>query len=1120
METGRVALIHYSVLSGTRCVGSGLLVDERRVLTADHVANGSGHWIECEHGMSAVAEVLRSEMPEVDLAVLSLSEPFAGLGRMGCARVDRSRIDRVGGCRAVGFPRWRRDGDQRRSAQVDGWMPTGEGLESTADSGLRAGWLTLVGDRIPGAPEIPTGMLMDKPKSAWGGMSGAVVVAGELVVGVVRSHNMAAGGQSLTVTPLTAIEQLPRELQDAFWKALGVTDPSRLPTLPEDNAGSIHEYLAAARVLAEQHPYALPLQRVPNLQKVPNLPSVYLPQMVSLQSVGGQSDVVELGPAKSSSQPDSYEIHVTDQQYRRGLARAVDQSASQIAEALQRFTIQDILKQHRGAVLVGGPGTGKSSLLRHLLHESATSFADGNSMPFVPVLVQARSIIGDRSFPDKSFPDAIARTVTADLGRFLGDTDMARTFAGEPLHGVPWLVLLDGVDEILDREDRRSALQTVAYWWAKPQYRFLVTSRRLPRAEFQPLDEVGAPFFEIQRFNDDEVPGFARRWFEGLGEFDVPDLVKDLMSQLAQSGLMQLARNPLIATIMCVTFANDPQHILARSRAALYDEFVSLLMDKAISKLNELDSLQKRLKPYGVAAQDAVDRILSKSRPLMEALADRRLVTSAKETFIDYAASLPESACPENVPVLVWRGVLEEVIRQSGVILDRDNDFVFIHPTVMEYLAACKLASKAPGWVDKWRLRVDAGRGESLALFRVSIMYSNEIDVVGRTPKIIGRSPNILTLRGLVHARLVASLVHEGLPLPSDTVSLVRKRLANFSVQRHNCIPDAIRDYVWDFEDDCVLAAKSLMHLDRDRGLVALARAAADPTVGGFNVYGYNELLDLERERWLSILADLASSSEMQGFDRIGVILYILGENRDLGLQTGEKLSLDRSVEPVFRTEVALKLTELDRDTGARTLARLVADPLMERFRKECEAPLAEIDRRRCATAMAELVIKSETVLMDRADTVTRLIALDRNLALSALAEIATNQEINGFARAGAAVALSKAEPSVGMQALRAVSTDEHAPGFHRVFCLEWSWRTSTSGERDCLLELLKLTSERSLDGRWRVFAAEQLAAIDPDLGLQALANIRRDGAVRRWWRYRAWAIGAILLRYPRSLPN
>ena len=232
METGRVALIRYRAPDGRPCVGSGLLIDERRVLTAGHVADGSGHRVECDSGGSDVAEVLRSGAPEVDLAVLTLRGAVAGLTRLECARVGRGRVDRVSGCTAVGFPRWRKDGDMRRSAQVDGSVPTAEGLESTADARLRAEWLTLVGERIPGAPNIPAGMLTDAAPSPWGGMSGAVVVAGDLVIGVVRSHNLAAGGQSLTVTPVTAIDQLPAAVRQRFWDALGVPDPSRLPVLP------------------------------------------------------------------------------------------------------------------------------------------------------------------------------------------------------------------------------------------------------------------------------------------------------------------------------------------------------------------------------------------------------------------------------------------------------------------------------------------------------------------------------------------------------------------------------------------------------------------------------------------------------------------------------------------------------------------------------------------------------------------------------------------------------------------------------------------------------------------------------------------------------------------------
>jgi len=195
------------------------------------------------------------------------------------------------------------------------------------------------------------------------------------------------------------------------------------------------------------------------------------------------------------------------------------------------------------------------------------------------------------------------------------------------------------------------------------------------------------------------------------------------------------------------------------------------------------------------------------------------------------------------------------MLRQSGVILESGDHFVFVHHTVMEYLAACELASQTPGPIRKWRLRVAAGRGDSLEFFIASVMNRNGVGVVGRTPK-------MLALRRLVHARLVASLIHEGLQLPPGTVNLVRDRLANFAAQRRNCIPDVVRDSAWDYEDDCVLAAKSLIFLDRDNGLATLARAAIDPTVGGFNIYGYNEYLNLDRERALSILSDLASSSE------------------------------------------------------------------------------------------------------------------------------------------------------------------------------------------------------------------------------------------------------------------
>ena len=162
----------------------------------------------------------------------SLSKPQTGVTNLSYARVNRNCVDQVSGCVSVGFPRWNKHGERRRTAQISGCIPTAEGLEPAADDGLHAGYLTLVGDRIPGAPPIPQSELHDRSASPWAGMSGAGVVVADMVIGVVRSYNLAAGGQSLTVTPLTALERLPATQRWRFLDALGIHDLNQITPLP------------------------------------------------------------------------------------------------------------------------------------------------------------------------------------------------------------------------------------------------------------------------------------------------------------------------------------------------------------------------------------------------------------------------------------------------------------------------------------------------------------------------------------------------------------------------------------------------------------------------------------------------------------------------------------------------------------------------------------------------------------------------------------------------------------------------------------------------------------------------------------------------------------------------
>lgn len=258
--TARYALIRYMAPDGTPCVGSGMLVRERTVLTADHIADGTEYQVECGNGTFGVERFVRSGTREVDLAVLILAQPGDGaqipdVTPMGYACVDRGHPDEITGCVAVGFPLWRRDSRGHVTAQVKGLIRTAEGVHVPLGGtdgeprGTDGEWLTLEGDREPGDPghPLPTGELAGSP---WGGMSGAVVVwqdmviGQDVVIGVVRSHNPARGPGSLAVTPLTALRWLPEGKQREFCRALGIDRIERIRAIP--GAASVRDRYASA----------------------------------------------------------------------------------------------------------------------------------------------------------------------------------------------------------------------------------------------------------------------------------------------------------------------------------------------------------------------------------------------------------------------------------------------------------------------------------------------------------------------------------------------------------------------------------------------------------------------------------------------------------------------------------------------------------------------------------------------------------------------------------------------------------------------------------------------------------------------------------------------------------
>jgi hypothetical protein len=218
-------------------VASGFLIDGRHVLTSLHaVADGeievrrATPWPDGPKRSWQARVLLRGEVEHADLAVLELAEDTpAEIGRLpmiAFARVaDRTeRLAVVEDCGAVGFPRFLERGHGaavvRQAAQISGRIP--------ASQRPGPGLLTLQTGHRPEGPPLPSaGAAL--AGSAWSGMSGAAVLAGDYVVGVVSEHAPRHGASDLTIVPITLIDTLPD--RDVWWTLLGAS-PGRLRTLP------------------------------------------------------------------------------------------------------------------------------------------------------------------------------------------------------------------------------------------------------------------------------------------------------------------------------------------------------------------------------------------------------------------------------------------------------------------------------------------------------------------------------------------------------------------------------------------------------------------------------------------------------------------------------------------------------------------------------------------------------------------------------------------------------------------------------------------------------------------------------------------------------------------------
>lgn len=242
--------------------------------------------------------------------------------------------------------------------------------------------------------------------------------------------------------------------------------------------------------------------------------------------------------------------------------------------------VLDIFDKHK-LVILGDPGSGKSSLARFLLLSCLSPKIETGTTPawleplkgHLPLLIELRSYIAAVNQKHCNNFLTYCHYLGESEGYGLNHLDLKVR-----LKNSPSLVLFDGLDEIFDPTQRAKISQEIigfANDYAKAHV--LITSR-LGGYQGTSLRHADFSEYTLQDLDKEQIQIFAQGWFK-LVFHNKPEEVTSRIQRIQQaveqsSAIAQLAGNPLLLTIIAIIAKHQE---LPRERVLLYDHAVRVL---------------------------------------------------------------------------------------------------------------------------------------------------------------------------------------------------------------------------------------------------------------------------------------------------------------------------------------------------------------------------------------------------------------------------------------------------------------------------------------------------------------------------------------------------------------
>ena len=366
--------------------------------------------------------------------------------------------------------------------------------------------------------------------------------------------------------------------------------------------------------------------------------------------------------------------------------------------------LENLLTSNDRLAIIGSAGCGKSTLLAYLAASLAAAVQGNHPLPFslprevkppIPLLIPLRYyreyLRACEADPGRKVErprrGTLAGFVPWYLRRQNPVLETSEDFFDRLLQGGGCLLMLDGLDEVVSREERarvRGEVERLANE-IYPGNRLVVTAREAGYREDAVFGDDFARL-DVQRLDNDQIRALTHNWCEQLypGEEEertneIVGAIENINELRADRDLPPLISTPLLTTMVISVKWGEAE--LPRERAKLYEACVKVVLQ---AQYVQDDPTRKALIEWGGPWEEQRDWL---SALALEMQRGGRA-----------GAAIPEARVREVLqPLLALRDLdtfFEAVRSRGGLFEERAELFQFVHLTFQEFLAARALAKQ------------------------------------------------------------------------------------------------------------------------------------------------------------------------------------------------------------------------------------------------------------------------------------------------------------------------------------------------------------------------------------------------------------------------------------------